>query len=425
MDIPELDGRRSDDQGIAESNERDDVDPRKTHLDGKASLSHIEKGGKSFTIIAAEHSSNQAAQYFQKDIAGTIVNPDDWYFLVEGKDTNLYECRVAKALAVERGIPIDDPILHPFQPDVIKYYLASGQTNNVAKEILIGQLAGLLAKEAGNSDLKAIANFLNVANEQELLIYMIQAAAQKVKDPDGYAARFKQTLEDLIKISNLVSAQVLEYYLRHNPNMKNVVVYLGKAHEEIVEMDTTQIPEALKLSDKQIKSLIIRREIMDKMQLLIVGDIPSEDHMAPQPSPFADPNSQAEATQLPTIADRVSEALTEDPALPEDVRKIIIKWANNLFDLKHLPSNGYEEYLNSNASLQQIWGAARLLADKVEKAKLENRNLTPAELHEAKNAFLKAATTRRGVKMFAHQGDEITVLADNVLVLADIIKKLS
>ena len=123
--------------------------------------------------------------------------------------------------------------------------------------------------------------------------------------------------------------------------------------------------------------------------------------------------------------DRISGVLGEMSQLPEGIRTIIERWSDNLFDLKYVRSRGCKEYLSSDSSLHQIWGAAALLAEKVEAAKSENRDLTPVEIKEAENAFLKAAATRRkDADMYAGQGDEIEELSKNIKFLAEIIEKL-
>lgn len=386
-------------------NERGNKNQWEKELGGKASLSQIERGGRSFTIVAAEHFSKQAAEYFREKIVAEIVNPEDWYFLIEGKDSGLHECEVAKRVAEERKVPIDDPVFHPFQAEVIEQYLASDRAGRVPREILIGQLAGTLANARGTSDLEEVATILGVANSQELYFNMVLAVAEKDKDPESYVARSKQMFDDLKNISNKISAQVLDYYLRHNPDRKQVALYLGKMHEEIVRMDLSQIPETMRFSDNQIKDLLDRRKAR-----------------ATEP---AMPKGQIEAEKLPTKKDKISGALDEMPQLPEGIRTIIERWSDSLFGLEYVRSRGYNEYLNSDSSLHQIWGAAALLAEKVEAAKSENRDLTPAEIKEAENAFLKAAATRRkNANTYAGQGDEIEELSRNVKTLAEVIKRL-
>jgi hypothetical protein len=97
----------------------------KQELGGEASLTRIERGGRQFIVVAAEHFSEQAARFFQEDIKREITNPEEWYFLVEGKDSGIHECEIAKRIAEEKKIPIEDPFFHPFQAEVIELYLAS------------------------------------------------------------------------------------------------------------------------------------------------------------------------------------------------------------------------------------------------------------------------------------------------------------
>ncbi len=232
----------------------------KQELGGRASLIRIERGGKQLRVIAAEHFSEQAARFFQEDISREISDPKEWYFLVEGKDSGIHECEIARKMAEEKKIPVEDPVFSPFEAEVIELYLASNKTGKISREILIGQVAATSANARGTSDLKEVAMFLGVASSNELYSNMVLAATEKSKDPEGYSARSKQMFDDLMEISNAVSVQVLDYYLRQNPARTNIALYLGKAHEGIVAMDVSQIPDNLRFNDGQIKDLLDRRE---------------------------------------------------------------------------------------------------------------------------------------------------------------------
>lgn len=394
-------------------------------LGGEASLTRIERGGKNLVIVTAAHFSEQAAQYFQEDVSRQITNPEDWYFLVEGKNSGIHECETARKIAEEKKIPIDDPVFHPFQAEVIELYLASDRAGKIPREILIGQLAATLANARGTSDLEEVAIVFGAASSQELYLNMVLAAAEKDIDPEEYSVRSKQMFDDLAEISNVVSAQVLDHYLRQNPTRRHVALYLGKDHEGIVEIDLSQIPDNLKFSDGQIKELLDKREKARVTQVLRAFGIKlSGEEEIPS---ALEPNTQRaepKTEPVPSRKTRTAEVLNEMSDIPENLRILIEKWSDDLFDLEYVRSRGYQEYLNSDSSLHQIWGAATLLADRVDMAKSENRELTAEEMTAIKDAFLKAANSRRkNADVYVSQGDEIEELSKGVVTLVEIIKR--
>ncbi|MDP3769703.1 MAG: hypothetical protein Q8R40_02080 [bacterium] len=395
-------------------------------LGGVASLNRITRGERHLVIVAAEHFSEQAATYFRDDISAEITNPEDWYFLVEGKDSGVHECEVAGRIAKEKKIPIEDPVFHPFQAEVIELYLASDRAGNIPREILIGQLSGTLANARGTSDLEEVATILGVASSQELYLNMVLAAAEKNKDPEGYSARSKQMFDGLTEISNTISAQVLDYYLRHNPARKHEALYLGKAHEGIAGKDLSQIPENLKFNDDQISDLLDKRDKARVAQILRAFGI-TMGGAEEIPSALEPVTRKAEqkTTKKPSRKTRIDEVLNELSDIPENLRILIKKWSDNLFGLHYVRSRGYQEYLDSDNSLYQIWGASALLADRVDVAKSENRELTPEEITGIEEAFLKAAYSRRkDADVYMSQGDEIEELSKGIGALAKIIRRL-
>lgn len=393
-------------------------------LGGRASLTKIERGGKLLRVVAAEHFSEQVVGFFQEDINGEILNPKEWYFLIEGKDTDVHECEIARKIAEEKKIPIEDPVLDPFHPEVIRLYLASARAGKISREILIGQMGATLENAKGTMDLEEISAVLGVANSQELYSNIYLAAAEKNKDPEGYLVRSKQMFDDLTEISNLVSAQVLDYYLRQNPTRKHVALYLGISHEGIIKMDLSQIPDNLRFSDQQIKDLLDRRERTEFTRILRTFGIKlSEGEEIP---PAIEPTTQREETRTggtPNRKTRIVEVLSEMADMPDSLRNVIEKWSDNLFGLKDINRERILKYLNSESSLCQIWGAAALLAEKVDVAQLENREMTSEEVTEVEKAFFKAAGSRR--KYAVSEGNELEELSKGIKVLAKVIQRLN
>ena len=392
-------------------------------LDGSASLSRIEKNGRSITIVVSEHFSKQAAEYFQKEIAPRIANPEEWLFLIEGKDSGVYECEVARRIAEERNIPIEDPIFSPFSPEIINMYLRSELARKTPKEVLVGQLAADLANARGTTNLREIATILGVESPEVIYRYIAIAAREKERAPEDYQRRTDRMWKELVNISNIVSAQVLRYFLRHYPEKRKIVLYVGKYHEEIVTMDISQIPEPMKLNDRQIRELLDkRRRIRTQWLLKKFGSDLSNKRENPSPSNPPTPRKQVRVRRK-SVEPRISKVLNEIPSLPPELRDIIKKWSNNIFGLEYVRKRGYREYLDSNNSLHQLWGAAALLADRVEIARKEGRELTPAEKEEIRGAFFRAAASRRKEDR-KKQGDEIAELAKNIDVLIQIFQML-
>lgn len=257
---------------------------------------------------------------------------------------------------------------------------------------------------------------------------MSLAAEEKNKDPEGYSARIKQMEDDLLRISNVVSAQILDYYLRQNPERKNIALYIGKEHKPMVEMDILQIPEDLKLTDGQIKNLLEKRERTRIEEVFSYGmKLSGEKKIPAMPKLATQQRIETKIEAPPSKKMRVSGALNEILNIPERDRAIIEKWSNNLFDLEYVRKRGYQEYLNSDDSLRQVWGAAALLAEKVEKATIAGRELLPEETAEIREAFLKAAETRKlSYGLDSGQGsNELIELANNIDILAKVIKKIN
>lgn len=65
-----------------------------------------------------------------------------------------------------------------------------------------------------------------------------------------------------------------------------------------------------------------------------------------------------------------------------------------MFGLEYVRQRGYQRYLDSDSALEQIWDSAALLAEVVDKARSEGRELTPKERERVKENFRKASITR-------------------------------
>lgn len=248
--------------------EEGNVKQWKQELSGEATLTKVDRQGHSLRVVAAYHFSRRAADFFRQDIAGEIKDPSKWLFLVEGKGSGIYETEVAANIARQRKIPVEDPIFYKFETDIIELYLGSDEARVLPKEIVIGQAAADLAYARGTTDLEEVANLLGVRSSDEVMQNMMLANDEKKKDPDAYIELSGRMLDDLTEISNIVSAQVLDYYLRRYKSRPNVAVYLGKAHENIVTLDPSSIPDRLRFDDKKIRAMIQDRDDTQARQVL-------------------------------------------------------------------------------------------------------------------------------------------------------------
>lgn len=122
---------------------------------------------------------------------------------------------------------------------------------------------------------------------------------------------------------------------------------------------------------------------------------------------------------------RLAQIIDGMPDLPPVLRYVISKWSENIFGLDYVRSRGFQKYLDSDSSLDQVWGAAALLAERVEGAKKESRNLSTQEIEETRQAFFRAAESRaKDAEQYRSQKDELMEIAKGVDKIAQIIEKL-
>ncbi|HUW24363.1 MAG TPA: hypothetical protein VMW04_01915 [Patescibacteria group bacterium] len=125
------------------------------------------------------------------------------------------------------------------------------------------------------------------------------------------------------------------------------------------------------------------------------------------------------------IVEKVNQVLAAIPDVPGDLRRAVEEWSPNLFGLEYIREVGYQSYLDSDSSLEQIWGAAALLADGVDAARGEGRSLNEDEIEEARRAFVEAAEKRGETPGYSHQKGELMTIANNTVIIAAIMERLS
>lgn len=231
--------------------------------ENEASLERIEKKGRQFLIVSGKHNSKQAEAYFREDIANEITVPEDWYFLIENVGSETIEIAAAEELARQKGIIVDDPIFPPYNKHTVELF---SQSHPNSRELIFGDLVLPFMLIKGEPFLRSFADS-GIATIEELRSGFALAAIEKLQDSRKYDRDKKRRYEELIKTSNILSAQVSDYLLRQHPDKKFVAIYLGVAHREAIEMDLEQIPHILKLTDTEIKSLVEERKKQDPRKI--------------------------------------------------------------------------------------------------------------------------------------------------------------
>ncbi len=238
-------------------------------LDGEAKLTKFPHMGRNVWLVSGEHFSKKAGEYFEKDIASEIQNPSEWLFLIEAPNSGVYEIEIAKKIAEQKKIPIHNPIFDPYQAEIIELFLSSEKGKKIPKEIVAGQLAANLMLARGTTDLKEIAQALDVGrSEKDLLTCIAVAAFEELRDANAYQDYQVRIRGGLMAISNIVSRQILDYYLKQNPKRKKVAVNIGEGHDSLFKINIEKLPQSLKFSNKQIEDLLAKRKIREIKKVL-------------------------------------------------------------------------------------------------------------------------------------------------------------
>jgi hypothetical protein len=76
--------------------------------------------------------------------------------------------------------------------------------------------------------------------------------------------RLSNFVPELIDASNIVSAQLLDYYLKRYPTRPHVVLSIGSAHELMLDMLPYHLHD-FKLTDDQLEKFVGKREQSTKL----------------------------------------------------------------------------------------------------------------------------------------------------------------
>lgn len=383
----------------------------KKELSGEATMSKQIKNGHTLRVVAAEHFSSKAGDYFQNDITKEIQDPSQWLFLIEGNGSDVYEVQIAAEEAKKRNIPVEDPIIDRYRPEVTDLYFKSNKTMKLSREVVFGQLAADILNARGDNNLQFIANYLGLSSSDEIEKFMLRAIAEKNKNPEEYKKLADAMRNDLTEISNILSAQLLNYFMQKYKDRPNIAIYIGKAHQGIIDLDLTKIPDEFKLSDQRIRELLLGR---DNNQ--------ATESAHPRYS-LKSGNIQAKLSGI--MPNKVEVTFQEIPNIPENLKNAIRNHSKDLFGLDYVKQRGYQDYLSSSEPLHLEWGAAAHLAELIDLSDKEGRNLTPQEIDTVKKEFKKAADNRaNGQEQYRKISIDLNLIADNIPIVEQVMRNL-
>jgi hypothetical protein len=224
-------------------------------LAGNAYLDRMSRLDVNLRVVYGDHYSKKAANFI-KSIAPEIKDAKNWLFLIEGGTSThglkISEVGVAVGIAGENEIPVFDPIFAFPDKAVVEMYLKTEKGKGVSRMEVMGVISAAIAADTNILDTRRLANALG-ETEQYLEFAFSLLDARSRKDLKAYSAWSDEMLKDLVNISNMVSIQALDYYLKQNPACSDAVVYLGSAHKPMLFIVPEQIPQNLRISDINIR----------------------------------------------------------------------------------------------------------------------------------------------------------------------------
>jgi len=259
------------DNGIdASEKPQNRIKTRMLEMNGYCSLTEIKRDGKQIRVLSGKHSSREAVRLIHEVIRPEIKRTNDWIFLIEAGEAVdivdnkeiLGETYVAVQLARENKIPVRDPIVNPYDLGVIELYAKNNNDPDTSYERIIGSLAFQAMKDMGSDKVENVAEPIGAIYDMsaDRLVYCLGEAISKIKgNPAEQFWKWEKNLrKGLLDVSNVVSVQALDYYLRML-NVNNVLLYCGASHKSMLDIERSQIPPSLKLSDKEIEYITNER----------------------------------------------------------------------------------------------------------------------------------------------------------------------
>lgn len=243
---------------------------RMCEMNGFCTLDKKKRNGKQIRVLAGQHHSSEAVRLIREVIEPEIKDKNDWVFLIEGGEIvdliedkeRLGESYVAVKLAKEKEIPVRDPIVPPSDLEVIKLYTKTNNDPDITYERVIGSLAFQAMKDMESSRAEDVFEPIGAIYDMsaDRLMYCLQETISEMirKLPDQSRDWEEKLRERLLGVSNAISIQVFDYYLRMF-NVNDVLLYCGAAHKPMLDIEQYQIPSALKLSDREIERIANER----------------------------------------------------------------------------------------------------------------------------------------------------------------------
>ncbi len=242
------------------------IPPNSMHLEqenpGDAIYNRFFYRHRDLRLVEAVHQSKKAGDFFEQNIKPEIEDPSSWLFLIEGMNFSFYEADIAVSLAEEKNIPCVDPIISLDQIEVIDGLQQIDSNFPLDREESIGALVLEVLRLHNTVDIKLAHQILQgFGTVEELNENLFKFMSVKKNKNYQLEELSRENLEKLILVSNLISYQVWDYYLRKYEAKKNLAVYWGKRHSPVQFLNPEDIREEIYLSDPEIMELIKRREL--------------------------------------------------------------------------------------------------------------------------------------------------------------------
>lgn len=240
----------------------------KFEMKGHCTLEIKERNGKILKTLSGEHFSEEAIRLLNQEIIPEVKDNNDWLFLVEGGEAITYvgnatgEVPFAVNFAEQNKIPVRDPIVTPYDLEVIELYVKTNNDPDTSYERIIGSLVLQSMKDMESNRIEKVMEPIAAIYDMsaDRLLYCLQEALSKIEEnlSDQFWDWEKNLRDKLLDTSNVISIQILDYYLR-SFDANNVLLYCGKAHKPMIEIEQSQIPSFLKLTDLDIEHIASER----------------------------------------------------------------------------------------------------------------------------------------------------------------------
>ena len=236
------------------------VDNWEANPDAKADFKEINILGREFSVIINPHYSIQAADMFRKQVKPRITNPDEWGFFVEEMYGNAPETTAITDFVLKSKEPLAlfDPIIPPTLGAFSKIYPKFGFETDTEKGLVLGVFADAQRRETGVTDLQQLAK--DMAADPEEIKLALEMIEERRRDP-----RFKQIEDNIwekaLVVSNIISAQVIKYYLDKYLSIKKGILLIAPGHKQVLDLLKSGINIQHRLSKEVIEELVKQKRL--------------------------------------------------------------------------------------------------------------------------------------------------------------------